>query len=90
MRFLLVVIQVAGFACLCCGVIGINCIAAPSLALLSEAAAGPGLVVALPMYNSSESHTHIHTHTALVASQASTPDSRAVNDLWALGSCCGH
>ena len=38
--------------CLTIGVVGVYSGAAPSLALVSELAAGPGLVVALPLYNS--------------------------------------
>ncbi|GLC36236.1 hypothetical protein PLESTB_001365400 [Pleodorina starrii] len=41
-----------GFLALSLGVIGVYCGSGPSLSLISELAAGPGLVVALPLYNS--------------------------------------
>ncbi|KAG2428194.1 hypothetical protein HXX76_011874 [Chlamydomonas incerta] len=41
-----------GFAALGLGIVGNYCGSGPGLALLSELAAGPGLVVALPLYNS--------------------------------------
>ncbi|GFR50773.1 hypothetical protein Agub_g13038, partial [Astrephomene gubernaculifera] len=41
-----------GFAALSVGVVGVYCGSGPTLALLAELAAGPGLVVALPLYNS--------------------------------------
>ncbi|KXZ42776.1 hypothetical protein GPECTOR_119g407 [Gonium pectorale] len=41
-----------GFAALSLGVVGVYGGSGPSLSLLSELAAGPGLVVALPLYNS--------------------------------------
>jgi hypothetical protein len=44
--------QLAAFLCLTVGIIGVYSGTAPGLALLSELAAGPGLVVALPLYNS--------------------------------------
>ena len=45
--------QVAGFLVLSVGVVGVYSGSAPGLALLSELASGPGLVAALPLYNSS-------------------------------------
>ncbi|KAL6757387.1 major facilitator superfamily domain-containing protein [Haematococcus lacustris] len=42
---------VAGFLCVSAGIMGVYSGSAPSLALLNELAAGPGLVVALPLYN---------------------------------------
>ncbi|GFH26820.1 putative metabolite transport protein NicT, partial [Haematococcus lacustris] len=39
---------VAGFLCVSAGIMGVYSGSAPSLALLNELAAGPGLVVALP------------------------------------------
>ncbi|GIL77954.1 hypothetical protein Vretimale_6517 [Volvox reticuliferus] len=41
-----------GFLALSLGVVGVYCGSGPSLSLVSELAAGPGLVVALPLYNS--------------------------------------
>ncbi|PNH10102.1 putative metabolite transport protein NicT [Tetrabaena socialis] len=41
-----------GFMVLSLGVVGVYCGSGPCLSMLSELAAGPGLVVALPMYNS--------------------------------------
>lgn len=41
-----------GFVALTMGVVGIYAGGAPSLALISELAAGPGLLIALPFYNS--------------------------------------
>ncbi|KAG2451071.1 hypothetical protein HYH02_004339 [Chlamydomonas schloesseri] len=45
-----------GFAALGLGIVGNYCGSGPGLALLSELAAGPGLVVALPLYNSIVMH----------------------------------
>mmetsp|Transcript_23433 Transcript_23433/g.60001 ORF Transcript_23433/g.60001 Transcript_23433/m.60001 type:complete len:502 (-) Transcript_23433:214-1719(-) len=41
----------AGFLCLAVGVVGVYAGSAPALSLVTDLAAGPGLVVALPMYN---------------------------------------